>query len=55
MRPNHEDHETLRLLLARKDLSDENAEFLESLRQWQGPWTEKQQWYFDHLCWIIYE
>lgn len=40
----------LRLLLQREDMSDYNAEFLESLRNWNGRWTEKQARYFDKLC-----
>ncbi len=50
MRPTPEDREALRLLLQREDLSDYNAEFVESLRNWRGSWTEKQAQHFDRLC-----
>lgn len=50
MRPSTEDREALRLLLAREDLSDWNAEFVESLRNWRGNWSEKQCHQFDRLC-----
>lgn len=49
MRPTKEDRDALRLLLAREDLSDWNAEFVESLRNWRGNWTEKQAIRFDEL------
>lgn len=49
MRPNREDRDALRLLLQREDLSDYNAEFVESLRNWSGTWTEKQCRHFDQL------
>lgn len=49
MRPTKEDREALRLLLQREDLSDYNAEFVESLRNWSGIWTDKQAKYFDRL------
>lgn len=49
-RPTHEDREALRLLLAREDLSDNAAEFVDSLRNWEGQWTPKQHAYFDYLC-----
>jgi hypothetical protein len=48
-RPNREDRDALRLLLQREDLSDYNAEFVESLRNWSGTWTEKQCRHFDQL------
>lgn len=48
-RPNREDRDALRLLLQREDLSDYNAEFVESLRNWAGSWTEKQCRHFDEL------
>lgn len=50
MRPTTEDREALRLLLQREDLSDYNAEFVESLRNWTGQWTYKQSAHFDKLC-----
>ena len=50
VRPNAEDRDALRILLQREDLSDYNAEFIESLKQWHGPWTEKQLKHFDQLC-----
>lgn len=50
MRPTIEDRDALRLLLAREDLSDKAAEFVESLRNWNGSWTPKQQIFFDYLC-----
>jgi len=46
-RPDKEDREALRILLAREDLSDYDAEFIDDLRNWQGTWTEKQGRYFD--------
>jgi len=49
-RPTPEDRDALRLLLQREDLSDYNAEFVESLKQWRGAWTEKQRQHFDRLC-----
>jgi hypothetical protein len=49
-RPTPEDRDALRLFLQREDLSDFNAEFVESLRNWAGPWTPKQAVYFDTLC-----
>lgn len=49
-RPTKEDRDALRLLLAREDLSDYAAEFVDALRNWDGQWTPKQQAYFDHLC-----
>jgi hypothetical protein len=49
-RPTKEDRDALRLLLAREDLSDKAAEFVESLRNWDGNWTPKQQVWFDDLC-----
>lgn len=49
MRPTKEDRDALRLLLAREDLSDWAAEFVESLRNWRGNWTEKQAARFDEL------
>lgn len=50
MRPTKEDRDALRLLLQREDMSDYNAEFLESLRNWHGLWTVKQANHFDKLC-----
>jgi hypothetical protein len=52
-RPTKEDRDALRLLLAREDLSDYAAEFVDSLRNWDGLWTPKQVAYFDHL-WTQY-
>jgi hypothetical protein len=49
VRPTTEDRDALRLLLAHEDLSDWEAEFIESLRNWTGPWTAKQQAAFDAL------
>jgi len=48
-RPTKEDREALRLLLGREDLSDWAAEFVDSLRNWDGDWTPKQTAAFDHL------
>lgn len=53
MRPDKEDREALRILLGREDLSDYDAEFVESLRNWQGNWSAKQGSYFDQL-WAKY-
>lgn len=41
------------MLLAREDLSDRSAEFVESLRNWRGHWTEKQAARFD-VVWSEY-
>ncbi len=49
-RPTPEDRDALRLLLQREDVSDYNAEFLETLRNWNGAWTERQLRHFDKLC-----
>jgi hypothetical protein len=49
-RPTREDRDALRLLLAREDLSDAAAEFVDSLRNWEGIWTTKQLAWFDDLC-----
>ena len=49
MRPTKEDRDALRLLLAREDLSDWGAEFVDSLRNWDGAWTPKQAATFDEL------
>lgn len=49
-RPTKEDRDALRLLLAEEVLSDRAAEFVESLRNWEGHWTPKQQIFFDNLC-----
>ena len=48
-RPIKEDLEALRILLTREDLSDHAAEFIDSLRNWNGQWTPKQAAYFDHI------
>lgn len=53
VRPTKEDRDALCLLLAREDLSDHAAEFVDSLRNWDGNWTSKQAGYFDHL-WAQY-
>lgn len=50
MRPTKEDRDALRLLLAREDLSDWDAELVESLRNWRGEWRPKQAVQFDRLC-----
>jgi hypothetical protein len=50
MRPTKEDRTALRLLLSREDLSDAAAEFVDSLRNWEGVWTVKQLAWFDQLC-----
>ena len=49
MRPTPEDRTALRLLMAREDLSDWGAEFIETLRSWRGKWTWKQCTAFDQL------
>lgn len=49
-RPTPEDRKALELLLKREDMSDWNAEFLESLVQWRGKWTTNQLKHFDSLC-----
>lgn len=49
VRPTKEDRDALRILLSREDLSDWNAEFVESLRNWRGNWTEKQADYLTDL------
>lgn len=50
MKPTSEDRAALRLLLQREDLSDYDAEFVESLRNWGGPWSLKQSAYFETIC-----
>lgn len=50
LRPTPEDRDALRLLLKREDMSDWNANFLESLVQWRGQWTDRQCQHFDMLC-----
>ena len=54
MRPDKEDREALRILLAREDLSDFDAEFIDDLRNWIGNWTPKQGAYFD-TSWAKYD
>jgi len=49
MRPTVEDKDALRILLAREDLSDWEAGFVESLQQWRGDWTEKQAEKFEDV------
>jgi hypothetical protein len=49
-RPTKEDRDALRLLLAREDLSDRAAEFVDSLRNQDWDWTPKQLAWFDDLC-----
>lgn len=49
MRPTHEDLAALRILLGREDLSDRHAEFVDSIRNWEGHWTPKQASYFDTI------
>ena len=49
MRPDKEDRAALRILLGREDLSDYDAEFVESLRNWAGEWTVRQGTYFDTI------
>lgn len=49
-RPNPEDRKALELLLKREDMSEWNAQFLESLVEWRGAWTIRQIKYFDSLC-----
>ena len=49
MRPTAEDKAALRLLLDDESLSDWEAEFVESLQNWRGKWTEKQAVVFDGL------
>lgn len=49
-RPKGDDHKALDLLCANEDLDTFDAEFLESLLEWRGEWTEKQAAYFDQLC-----
>ena len=46
-RPTREDRDALRILLGREDLSDYDAEFVDSLRNWTGNWTANQAQYFD--------
>lgn len=53
MRPDTEDRAALRILLSREDLSDYDAEFIESLRNWRDGWSVKQGEYFDRL-WAKY-
>ncbi len=50
MRPTPQDRDALELLLADENLSDWAAGFVESLANWNGPWTEKQANKFDELC-----
>lgn len=54
MRPTREDREALRILLAREDLSDYDAEFVDHLRNCD-PWTFKQGQYFDVIWRKYYE
>ena len=49
MRPNPADKAALKMLLDDESLSDWAAEFVESLHQWRGEWTEKQANKFDEL------
>lgn len=48
MRPTREDRDALRLLLAREDLGDYDAEFVDSIRNFDR-WSEKQAAYFDRV------
>ena len=50
MRPTPEDKAALKMLLDDECLSDWAAEFVESLHNWRGAWTEKQANKFDELC-----
>ena len=50
MRPTPQDRDALELLLADENLSDWAAGFVESLANWNGPWTEKQANKFDERC-----
>ena len=52
-RPDKEGRDALRILLAREDLSDNEAEFVDALRNWDGEWTPKQASYFDFI-WAKY-
>ena len=49
MRPNPADKAALKMLLDDESLSDWAAEFVESLHQWRGTWTERQANKFDEL------
>ncbi len=49
MRPNPADKAALKMLLDDESLSDWAAEFVGSLHQWRGEWTEKQANKFDEL------
>jgi hypothetical protein len=52
-RPTKEDRDALRILLQREDLSDWEGEFVETLRNWNGNWTNKQADAFDRT-WTKY-
>lgn len=47
-RPTREDRDALRLLLQREDLSDYDAEFVDSVRNYDR-WSTKQAVYFDRV------
>ena len=49
MRPTSDDKAALKMLLDDESLSDWAAEFVESLHNWRGAWTEKQADKFDEL------
>ena len=55
MRPTPEDKDALRIMLQREDLSEWEAEFMESLQQWRGHWTDKQAQKFDDVWSLYYE
>jgi len=52
-RPTSDDRAALRILLGREDLSDYDAEFVDTLRNLAGHWSPKQSAYFD-VVWEKY-
>ena len=50
VRPTNEDDDALALLLANDRLAPWAAQFVESLGNWEGPWTPKQAEKFDEVC-----
>jgi len=49
-RPKGDDQEALEYLSNVDGISEWDAEFLESLSNWTGTWTDKQAACFDRLC-----
>ena len=53
-RPTKQDLDALAILLDNESLADKEAEFLEDLKNWEGPWTVRQLQWFDDI-WDKYE